>query len=310
MTSQRPSGFPAKQGLYDPAHEKDSCGICIVAHIKGQRSHKLVRDADHALRRMSHRGACGCEVNTGDGSGILTALPHEFLTQVAEVDLRTKLPEPGRFGAGIVFLPTLADERAKCKRIVEQIIAEQGQRLIGWRKVPVRPDEADIGPSARAGMPVIEQLFIAAGRGLQGDAFERQLYVIRKRASHALRGDPQLEQALLFYICSLSTKVIIYKGMLTPEQLSPFYPDLSDERYQTHIAMVHSRFSTNTFPSWDRAQPMRFMCHNGEINTLRGNINWMRAREGVVRSDLFGDGLRAGHHRPRGDDQEHRKRHR
>ncbi len=284
-------GFPGKNGLYNPANEKDSCGVGFVAHIKGQRSHQMVLDADHMLRRMDHRGACGCEANTGDGAGMLTALPHGFLTKVAKADLNTDLPEPGKFGAGIVFLPTIDAERAKCKSAIESIVAEQGQQLVGWRAVPVRPEEADIGPTALDAMPVIEQLFIAAGDGLEGDAFERQLYVIRKRASHLLRSDDSLEQASMFYICSLSTKVIIYKGMLTPGQLMPFFPDLSDEDYTTHLAMVHSRFSTNTFPSWDRAQPKRFMSHNGEINTLRGNINWMRAREGQCKSELFGDDL-------------------
>jgi glutamate synthase (NADPH/NADH) large chain len=291
MTTQERFGFPARQGLYDPANERDSCGVGFVAHIKGQRSHQMVLDADHILRRMNHRGACGCEANTGDGAGILTALPHEFLTQVAKTDLGQDLPAPGRFAAGLVFLPTIAAERAKCKAVVERVVAEQGQRLVGWRPVPVQPDKADIGPTARDAMPVIEQLFVAAGDGLEGDAFERQLYLIRKRASHMLRGDRGLQQALMFYVCSLSTKVMIYKGMLTPDQLLPFFPDLTEDSYRTHLAMVHSRFSTNTFPSWDRAQPNRFMSHNGEINTLRGNINWMRAREGVVQSELFGDEL-------------------
>jgi len=285
------TGFPKKHGLYDPAHEKDSCGIGFVAHIKGQRSHQIVLDADHVLRRMDHRGARGSEANTGDGAGILTALPHEFLAEAAKAELKTELPAPGRFGAGLVFLPTIDAEREQCKHSLEQIISEQGQRLVGWRRVPVQPEKADLGPSARAGMPVIEQIFVAAADGLEGDAFERQLYIIRKRASRLLRCDSGLKQTLMFYICSLSTKVIIYKGMLTPCQLTTLYPDLLDERYITHLAMVHSRFSTNTFPSWDRAQPCRFMCHNGEINTLQGNINWMRARQGVVKSDLFGDEL-------------------
>jgi len=291
MSTRYKNGFPIKHGLYDPANEKDSCGIGFVAHIKAQRSHQIVLDADHVLRRMDHRGACGCEVNTGDGAGMLTALPHEFLAKAAKAELKTELPEPGRFAAGLIFLPTIDSERDQCKQAIEQIISDQGQRLLGWRNVPVRPEEANIGPSARAAMPVIEQVFVAAAEGLEADAFERQLYIIRKRASRLLRCDSGLEQALMFYICSLSSKVIIYKGMLTPCQLTVFYPDLSDEQYITHLALVHSRFSTNTFPSWDRAQPCRFMCHNGEINTLRGNINWMRAREGVVKSDLLGDEL-------------------
>ncbi len=291
MNRKVKNGFPEKHGLYDPANEKDSCGVGFVAHIKGVRSHQIMKDADIALRNMDHRGACGCEANTGDGAGILTALPHEFSAKVAREDLKTDLPEPGKFGAGIIFLPTEDDQREKCKSTVNQIISEQGQRLVGWRKVPVDPDAADVGPTARSAEPHIEQLFIAAADGLEGDAFERQLYLIRKRTSHLLRGDESMSQALMFYICSLSTKVIIYKGMLTSGQVIPYYPDLSDPDFTTHLAMVHSRFSTNTFPSWDRAQPCRFMSHNGEINTLRGNINWMRAREGVVDSDLFGEEL-------------------
>ncbi|MCG8586051.1 MAG: glutamate synthase subunit alpha, partial [Pirellulales bacterium] len=284
---------PEKQGLYDPAFEKDNCGVGFVAHLKGERSHGIVLDADIIAQNMTHRGACGCEANTGDGAGILTALPHDFLIKVAKSDLGAELPAPGRFAAGLVFLPQDEQQRAHAKQLAEKVIAEQGQQLVGWRPVPTDSKLADVGPSALDCEPVIEQLFIAAGGDLEGDAFERQLYVIRKRASHAIRNDESLSQALMFYICSLSTKVIIYKGMLMPEQVLPYYPDLRDPDYTSHLAMVHSRFSTNTFPSWDRAQPFRFMSHNGEINTVRGNINWMRARQGVVESDLFGDDLEA-----------------
>jgi len=290
-TKQTYTGFPAKRGLYDPAFEKESCGVGFVAHIKGRRSHQIILDGDEVLRNMDHRGACGCEPNTGDGAGILTALPHEFLQKVARDDLKAELPEPGRFAAGLVFLPTVPQERERCKKAIEEIVARQGQRLVGWRKVPTRPDEANVGPTARLGEPCIEQLFLAAGDRLVGESFERQLYIIRKQASHRLRTDASLWQAKMFYICSLSTKVMIYKGMLTPDQLLPYFPDLQDPDYTSHLAMVHSRFSTNTFPSWDRAQPNRFMSHNGEINTLRGNMNWMHAREGVVQSDLFGGEL-------------------
>jgi glutamate synthase (NADPH/NADH) large chain len=283
--------LPAKQGLYDPAYEHDSCGVGFVAHVKGKRSHQILIDAEEVLRNMDHRGACGCEPNTGDGAGILTALPHEFLARVVKKELKAELPPPGQFAAGIVFLPRDEGERKKCKQVVESLIAQQGQRLVGWRKVPVETDKADIGPTARAGEPHIEQLVIAAGKGLSGDAFERQLYLIRKQASHKLRCDASLAECKAFYVCSLSTKVIIYKGMLTTDQLFKYYPDLAAPDYTSHLAMVHSRFSTNTFPSWDRAQPNRFMSHNGEINTLRGNINWMHAREGVVQSDLFGNEL-------------------
>ncbi|HEU4616476.1 MAG TPA: glutamate synthase large subunit [Gammaproteobacteria bacterium] len=288
MSAESRQGLPPAHGLYRPDFEHDSCGVGFVAHIKGKRSHEIVRDADHLLCRMDHRGARGAEENTGDGAGILTALPHEFLAKVASAELGAKLPEPGRFAAGNVFLPTSETEREHCKSVVAAICAEEGQRLVGWRLVPTEVEKADLGASARAAMPHIEQLFIAAGEGLSGDAFERKLYMIRKRATRRLREDRALLQRKSFYVCSLSTKVLIYKGMLTPDQLMTFYPDLADPDYKSHLAMVHSRFSTNTFPSWDRAQPQRFMAHNGEINTLRGNVNWMKAREGTARSELFG----------------------
>jgi glutamate synthase (NADPH/NADH) large chain len=283
--------WPKAHGLYDPANEHESCGVGFVAHIKGQRSHQIVLDADIILQNMDHRGGCGCEANTGDGAGILTALPLEFLRKVAKADLNTDLPDAGKFAAGIVFLPTIESERAHCKQEVDRIIAEQGQTLVGWRKVPVDPKGADVGPTALACEPHSEQLFIAAADGLTQEAFERKLYLIRKEASHLLR-QSDMEQAKLFYVNSLSSKVIVYKGMLTSGQVLKYFPDLTDPDYTSHLAMVHSRFSTNTFPSWDRAQPNRFMSHNGEINTLRGNINWMHAREGVMKSELFGDDLK------------------
>ena len=282
--------FPQRQGLYDPRNEKDSCGIGFVAHIKGQRSHQILVDANEMLINLSHRGACGCEPNTGDGAGFLTALPHEFLVKVARKDLGIELPPAGKFAAGVVFLPTLDKERDHCKAVVKDIVSDQGQQVLGWRSVPTDAKGADIGPAALATAPAIEQLFIAAGEDLEGEAFERQLFIIRKRVSALLRAS-ELEQAKMFYICSLSTKVLVYKGQLMSEQVVPYYPDLADTDYTTHLAMLHSRFSTNTFPSWDRAQPNRFMCHNGEINTLQGNTNWMRAREGMARSDLYGDQL-------------------
>jgi glutamate synthase (NADPH/NADH) large chain len=282
---------PQAQGLYSPDYERDSCGVGFVAHVKGKASHQIVRDAEHLLCRMDHRGARGAERNTGDGAGILTALPHAFLTRVARDELGMELPEPGRFAAGIVFLPTDPAERAACKAAVAEICEDESQVLVGWREVPTDAQGADLGPTAAAAAPHIEQLFIAAGGDLHGDAFEHKLYLIRKRASHRLRNDAGLTQAKAFYVCSLSTKVLIYKGMLTPAQLTTYFIDLQAPDYATHLAMVHSRFSTNTFPSWDRAQPNRFMSHNGEINTLRGNVNWMRAREGMAGSELFGDSI-------------------
>ncbi|EGF24218.1 glutamate synthase large subunit [Rhodopirellula baltica] len=292
MTKQPLFHLPPAQGLYDPEHEKDACGVGFVAHIKGAPSHQIVIDADTILQNMDHRGACGCEPNTGDGSGIMCGLPHKFLQKVAKADLGVELPEEGKFSAGLIFLPTDEAERKVCKDTIARLIEETGQKLIGWRDVPQETDAADVGPTARQSEPVIEQLFVGAADGLSNLEFERQLYLIRKQASHELRGGTKIKQALMFYVCSLSTKVIIYKGMLTPAQVMPYFPDLRDEDFETHLAMVHSRFSTNTFPSWDRAQPLRFMSHNGEINTLRGNANWMRAREGTAASEIYGDELK------------------
>ncbi len=283
--------FPKKHGLYDPSYEKDSCGVGFVANMKGDPSHQVVVDALEMLVRMEHRGGCGCEPNTGDGAGILVGLPEGFLRKVAKEDLDLELPEKGQFGAGLVFLPRDEVERKKCIDEVENIIKEHGQVCLGWRDVPVCPEEANVGPAARAAEPYIKQLFIGSAEGIEGDDFERQLYIIRKRASHQLRFDEELNERLLFYICSLSTKVMIYKGMLNTAQVIKYFSDLANPDFETHLAMVHSRFSTNTFPSWDRAQPFRFMSHNGEINTLRGNINAMRSREGTLRTDFFGDHL-------------------
>ena len=287
-----PYGYPTKQGLYDPELEKDSCGVGFVANVKGVPSHQIVVDADTILRNMDHRGACGCEQNTGDGAGILVGLPDKFLRRVAKSTFGVDLPAKGLWAAGNIFFPKIAAERDKCRRIFDRLIRSEGQTLIGWRDVPQQADLADIGPTARSAEPWTEQVFIQAAEGISPEEFERKLYAIRKQASHMLRNDSTLEQASLFYVCSLSTKTLIYKGMLTPAQVVPYYPDLSEEDFETHLAMVHSRFSTNTFPSWDRAQPLRFMSHNGEINTLRGNINWMRAREGMAQSDLFGEELK------------------
>jgi|TARA_B100002003_G_C14153449_1_gene555007 glutamate synthase (NADPH/NADH) large chain len=284
-------GMPVKTGLYDPTYEKESCGVGFVANIKGQASHQILLDAYYINSSMEHRGACGFEKNTGDGAGILTALPHEFFAKLAASELKIELPDVGHYAVGNIFLPQNDAERDRSKKIIERTIAEEGQHCLGWRQLPVDAEGADVGPAARAAQPVIEQLFIGAADQLAPQAFERRLYVIRKRFSRLLRNS-KLSQALLLYACSLSSRIIVYKGMLTPRQLFPFYRDLNDPSYQSHLAMVHSRFSTNTFPSWDRAQPNRFMSHNGEINTLRGNINQMTAREGVAESDLFGNDLK------------------
>jgi len=282
--------LPKPHGLYHPNNEKENCGVGFIAHIKGQPSHQITVDALEMLSRMDHRGGCGCETNTGDGAGILTDIPHAFFSQQIKADFGVDV-EPGNYGIGNVFLPQDDSERAHCIRVLEKTIKDEGQTLVGWRDVPINADKADVGHIARKSQPVIKQLIIASANGIDNKAFERSLFVIRKYASNAIRTDKALSQALLFYVCSLSTTVIIYKGMLMGSQVLDFYTDLSNPEYATYLAMVHSRFSTNTFPSWDRAQPCRYMSHNGEINTRQGNYNWMRAREGVLESEAFKDDL-------------------
>ena len=295
---RRNFGLPPKRGLYDPASEKDGCGIGFVCDIKGRPGRGVVEDALGMNCSMEHRGGIGYEKNTGDGAGILLGLPDRFLRRAAAEELAVELPERGHYGVGNVFLPADSCERQRCLTLMESEIESAGQRLLGWRELPIDPDGADIGNAARAAMPHMVQLFVGSGmsaasgdHALSEDEFERRLYLIRKHATHVLRGDETLKQRQLFHICSLSSRVIIYKGMLTPGQMAPFFGDLRQPDFESHLAMVHSRFSTNTFPSWDRAQPNRFMCHNGEINTLLGNVNAMNAREGVLSSPLFGDDL-------------------
>ena len=284
-------GLPARHGLYDPAYEKDSCGVGFIAHIKGVRSHSIVRDAAAALVAMDHRGACGCEANTGDGAGMLTAIPDELMRAEAQRLLGIDLPEIGKYAVAQVFLPRDAAERETCKATLQKYVERQGQKLLGWRPVPTDANAADIGRTAAASEPVIEQMFVAAQGVPDRTAFCRQLYLIRKQAFHSLN-KLALKQRSMYYVASFSSRVIIYKGQLTAPQVVPYFPDLADPRYTSHLAMIHSRFSTNTFPSWERSQPMRFMSHNGEINTLRGNVNWMAAREGMLESELFGQELR------------------
>jgi glutamate synthase (ferredoxin) len=284
----RKPGLPPRQGLYDPRFEHDACGVGFVVNIKGDKSHQIVEQALTVLENLDHRGACGCEENTGDGAGILLQLPHSFFADACE-GLGIHLPDPGEYGVGMIFLPPDRDERRRCERALEEIIAGEGQRLLGWRKVPT--DNMYLGETAKTYEPFVRQVFIGRGEGVEDDmAFERKLYVIRRRAENALRcGADAIGE--YFYVPSLSCRTIIYKGMLTPRQLSTFYPDLTDALIESAIAVVHSRFSTNTFPSWGRAHPYRYLIHNGEINTLRGNENWMHARQAMLDSRLFGDDL-------------------
>ncbi len=277
---------PGKLGLYDPQFEHDSCGVGFIAHIKGRKSPSIVSDALTMLEHMEHRGACGCEENTGDGAGILTGLPHEFLVKVAKRDANITLPAAGNYGVGIVFLPSDNEQRAWCEKAFATAIQQRKLTLLGWREVPV--DNSMIGHSAKRTEPRMKMVFISGPKGMDQPTLDRELYLVRKRATKAVRAE-ELPQSDYFYVCSLSTTVIIYKGQLTSEQVREYFrADLMDADYQTHLALVHSRFSTNTFPSWSRAQPMRYMAHNGEINTRRGNSNWMHAREGMFAGGPFG----------------------
>ncbi len=241
------------------------------------------------LLNLRHRGACGCEANTGDGAGILLQVPHEFLSEAGQ-KAGIKLPGPKAYGVGMVYLPPDISERAACEKILEKIVAEEGQRLLGWRTVPTQ--NKTLGPTARASEPFVRQIFIGRDAALSDDmAFERKLYIIRRRAENAIRY-ANVAGGQYFYIPSLSHRTIVYKGMLMSEQVEEFYPDLAHPALQSALALVHSRFSTNTFPSWDRAHPYRYIAHNGEINTLRGNINWMHARQEICESELFGKDIK------------------
>jgi glutamate synthase (ferredoxin) len=276
------------QGLYDPRHEHDACGVGFVVDLKGRKSTSIVRNAIEVLLNLQHRGACGCEKNTGDGAGILMQIPHRFL-QEALAPAKITLPAAGQYGVGVVFLPNDPGSRAACEHLFEEVVTDEGQTFLGWREVPI--DNRMIGPTAQRSQPVIKQLFVGRNPEIaDDDAFERKLYVIRRRARHAVRR-LEIPEKANFYIPSLSCRTIVYKGMLNSDQLTAFYPDLVDDRVESALAMVHSRFSTNTFPSWQRAHPYRMVAHNGEINTLRGNVNWMHARESMFASKLFGDDL-------------------
>ncbi len=276
-------------GLYDPSFEADACGVGFVADVSGNTSHDIIRMGLRVLRNLAHRGACGSDPCTGDGAGLLIQLPHRFFKRVCE-PLAIPLPEPGHYGAGLVFLPTDRAERELCMRTLEEIIAEEGQVLLGWRDVPT--DRRKIGAIARQTEPAMMQVFIGRGKGFSdAEYLERKLYVIRKLAERRMR-ESGLAQKKLFYICSLSHRTLVYKGQLMSEQLGEYFLDLRDPELQSALAIVHSRFSTNTFPSWELAHPFRYLAHNGEINTLRGNLNWMSARERQFVSELFGEDIK------------------
>ena len=280
---------PLKQGLYDPWYEHDSCGVGFVADLSGKKSHDIVLKAIQILENLEHRGACGCEVNTGDGAGILIQMPHRFLAEKC-TKRKIPLPELGHYGVGMLFMPTHPDDQHQCERIIVEIVKEEGQQFLGWRSVPTDNDK--LGATARALEPKVRQIFIQHSDAIADDmAFERKLYVIRKRVESAVRNS-NLGQRGMFYIPSLSHKTLVYKGMLNALQVLDYYPDLTDPLMESALAMVHSRFSTNTFPNWARAHPYRYLAHNGEINTLRGNIGWMHTRETMFQSKLFGDDIK------------------
>jgi glutamate synthase (ferredoxin) len=281
-------GLPAKQGLYDPQFEHDSCGTGFVANIKGVASHEIVDQALTILHKLAHRSATGSEVNTGDGAGILVQMPHRFLVKGC-ADLGFDLPDPRYYGVGMVFMPADEALRADFEQRLEGICLEEGQRVLGWRTVPT--DDSALGDTARSAQPVFRQVFIERNPSIKDRmAFERKLYVIRKRAEQAIRYGA-LQGSEQFYICSMSFKTLVYKGMLTPSQVRGYFPELSDPLFESALAMVHGRFSTNTFPSWDRAHPYRYLAHNGEINTLRGNVNWLHSYQTRFHSTLFGNDL-------------------
>src|SRR5213080_4039767 len=282
-------GQPPAQGLYDPRDEHDACGVGFVVNIKGKKSHTIVRQALGVLINLLHRGACGCEPNTGDGAGILLQTPDKFLRRECD-RLGIPLPQPKEYGCGLVFLPRDPEPRDKVRALLHSIVEEEGQRLCGWRDVPT--DDRLLGATARSVEPCITQVFIGRGAGVRDHAgFERKLYVIRKLFEKAVAA-LDIPENKFAYIPSLSSNTLIYKGMLSADQIETMYPDLADPDVESALALVHQRFSTNTFPSWPLAHPYRYIAHNGEINTLRGNINWMRAREALCRSDVLGDDLK------------------
>ncbi|HEX6636344.1 MAG TPA: glutamate synthase large subunit [Steroidobacteraceae bacterium] len=283
-------GPPAKQGLYDPQFEHDACGVGFVVDIKGRKSNAIVKQGIQVLRNLDHRGASGAEVNTGDGAGMLIQMPHAFLKKVAKKDSRINLPEPGMYAAGNIFMPRNATQRRQIEEVFARVVQAEGQVYLGARTVPV--DNSMLGETAKAAEPFVRQVFIGRGAETTDEAeFERKLYVIRKRAYNEIRVST-IGGAEYWYVVSLSHKTLVYKGMLTTNQLDQYFLDLQNPLMESAIALVHSRFSTNTFPSWDRAHPYRCIAHNGEINTLRGNINWMRAREALFDSPLFGDDIK------------------
>jgi glutamate synthase (NADPH) large chain len=276
------NGLPAPQGLYDPRHEHDACGIGFVANIKGQKSHDIIVKGIQVLINLTHRGACGCDPETGDGAGVLIQIPHRFFARKC-AELGFTLPAAGEYGVGMAFLPVEPQARQACEGIIEEIAVAEGLTVLGWRDTPI--NSSAIGRIAQGSQPYIQQIFLGRAKGMTEDRLERKLYIVRKRveADAATKG---------VYIPSLSARTIVYKGLLLAPQIANFYPELNDPEVVSALCLVHQRFSTNTFPSWRLAHPYRYVAHNGEINTVRGNVNWMHARQSVLSSPLFGDDIK------------------
>ncbi len=275
--------LPKPQGLYSPANEHDACGIGFVVNINGEGSHDIVLKGLEILVNLQHRGACGCDAETGDGAGVLIQIPHQFFAKQA-ANLGFSLPAPGEYGVGMCFLPVEHQQRLACEGLLERVSREEGLTVLGWRDTPVQVDA--IGRVARASQPYIEQFFVGRPQNLTSEDFERKLYVVRKRVE-ALVAASDMRDKVFFYIPSFSSRTIIYKGLLLANQIGEFYNELLDPDTKSALCLVHQRFSTNTFPTWQLAHPFRYLCHNGEINTLRGNMNWMHARQPVLASPYF-----------------------
>lgn len=282
-----PNGLPAPQGLYHPNQEHDACGIGFVASIKGYKSHDIIEKGIQILINLTHRGACGCDPETGDGAGLLIQIPHEFFVRETK-EIGITLPPPGEYGVGMVFLPVERHQRLKTEGIIERIVREEGLTVLGWRDTPI--NGLTIGRVARASQPYVEQIFIGHGPGMTTDQLERRLYIVRKRVESEVAAS-EMPDVSMFSIPSLSARTIIYKGLLLAPQIAKFYIELSDPDVTSALCLVHQRFSTNTFPTWHLAHPFHYVAHNGEINTVKGNVNWMLARQSVLRSELFGDDL-------------------
>ncbi|MDQ2899987.1 MAG: glutamate synthase subunit alpha, partial [Acidobacteriota bacterium] len=285
------NGLPKAQGLYDPRNEHDACGMGFVANIDGHKSHDIILKGIQILINLTHRGACGCDPETGDGAGILIQIPHKFFARES-AKLGFTLPAPGEYGVGMIFLPVERHQRLQCEGILERIVREEGLKVLGWRDIPT--NGAAIGRIARGSQPYIQQIFVGRASGMDEDSLERKLYVVRKRVeAEVAKADrvvsPDIDDV---YIPSLSARTIVYKGLLLAPQIANFFPELSDPDVTSALCLVHQRFSTNTFPTWQLAHPFRFIAHNGEINTLRGNVNWMHARQAILASPLFGEDMK------------------